>query len=67
MYCDRLRLSSFQKAYQYGPWGQAAQSLPQRTVWVRRDQGTSPDAGSGEGLGLDEIADEEPPPSGRLS
>lgn len=40
---------------------------PQRTVWVRRDQGTSPDAGSGEGLGLDEIADEEPPPSGRLS
>jgi small conductance mechanosensitive channel len=31
---------------------------PQRTVWVRRDDGTTVEAASGEGLALDEIADE---------
>lgn len=31
---------------------------PQRTVWVRRDDGSSVEADSGEGLALDEIADE---------
>ena len=31
---------------------------PQRTVWVRRDDDTSVESDSGEGLALDEIADE---------
>jgi small-conductance mechanosensitive channel len=31
---------------------------PQRTVWVRRDDGSSAESDSGEGLALDEIADE---------
>ncbi len=33
---------------------------PQRTVWVRRDEGSSVDVESGEGLSLDEIAAEDP-------
>lgn len=34
---------------------------PQRTVWVRRDEGSSIDVESGTGLDLDDIADEPPP------
>ncbi len=34
---------------------------PQRTVWVRRDEGSSMDVESGTGLDLDDIADEKPP------
>jgi small conductance mechanosensitive channel len=38
---------------------------PQRTVWVRRDAGTSSETEAGEGLVLDDVADEPPPRSAK--
>jgi small conductance mechanosensitive channel len=38
---------------------------PQRTVWVRRDAGTSSETAAGEGLDLDDVADEPPPRSAK--